>query len=98
MGSRKTLLRVVLLLVVAASTLSACGPASEEPADQSVSTDGERLLQDRCTECHNLNRVMQAEKTREEWHDTVTRMVNHGAELTEAEQAVLVDYLAQTYE
>ena len=44
-----------------------------------------------------LERTTQAQKTREEWEQTVTRMVGQGAQLTEAEQATLIEYLAATY-
>jgi cytochrome c5 len=92
--SNKLLLGMVVLFLVAASVLSACGGGtSEEP----VSIDGETLLQERCTECHGLERTTSAQKTRAEWDSTVTRMVNKGAELSDEEQAVLVDYLAETY-
>lgn len=97
MGTRKILLGMVLLFVVAASALSACGGASGESSDQPVSVDGETLLQERCTECHGLERTTSVQKTRAEWEDTVTRMVNRGAELSDAEKTVLVDYLAETY-
>jgi cytochrome c5 len=97
MGTRKILLGVTLLFVVAASALSACGDASGEPTEEAVSVDGETLLQERCTECHGLERTTSVQKTRAEWEDTVTRMVNRGAELTEAEKTVLVDYLAENY-
>jgi hypothetical protein len=96
MGTRKILLGLTLLFVVAASALSACGGAGD-PTDQPVSVDGETLLQERCTECHGLERTTSAQKTRAEWEDTVTRMVNRGAELSDAEKTVLVDYLAENY-
>lgn len=97
MRTRKILLGMALLLVVTTSVLSACGNGSGETADQAVSVDGETLLQERCTECHGLERTMSAQKMRAEWEDTVTRMVNRGAELSEAEKTVLVDHLAETY-
>lgn len=97
MRTKTILLRMALLLVVTATVLSACGDGSGETADQVVSVDGETLLQERCTECHGLERTTSAQKTRAEWEDTVTRMVNRGAELNEAEKTVLVDYLAENY-
>ena len=97
MKTRKILLGMALLLVVSASVLSACGDGSGETADQAVSAGGETLLQERCTECHGLERTTSAQKTRAEWEDTVTRMVNRGAELSDAEKTVLVDYLAENY-
>lgn len=96
MRSNKMVLGLVALLL-AGSVVAACGSGSEDPVEQSVSVDGETLLQERCTECHGLDRVTAAEKTGEEWEDTVTRMVNRGATLDEAEETVLVDYLAETY-
>jgi len=97
MRTRKVLLGMTLLFVVAASALSACGGASGEPTEEPVSVDGGTLLQERCTECHGLERTTSVQKTRAEWESTVTRMVNRGAELSEAEKMVLVDYLAETY-
>ena len=88
------------MLVLAASVVSACGGATPEPAqpeEQPASLDGETLLQERCTECHALSRTTSARKSAEEWEDTVVRMIDHGANLNDEEQAVLVDYLAQTY-
>jgi transposase-like protein len=64
---------------------------------ESVSINAEALLEDRCTECHGLDRTTQASKLRDEWDQTVVRMIDHGAELNDEERTVLVDYLAQTY-
>jgi len=72
-------------------------PQGEEPAEQPASTEGESLLQERCTACHDLNRVTGAPKTREKWEQTVTRMVGKGAQLNAGEQATLIEYLAETY-
>jgi len=41
--------------------------------------------------------VEKAQKTREEWNRTVTRMVSQGAELDEDEQSALIEYLTETY-
>ncbi|MGD2164920.1 MAG: hypothetical protein PVH50_05255 [Anaerolineae bacterium] len=99
MRTNRVVLGIIVLLVVAASLVSACGgtgsdqPAAEEPMD----IDGETLLQERCTECHTLDRVTGAAKSQTGWEQTVTRMVGRGAELSEEEQAILVDHLAETY-
>jgi len=69
----------------------------EEPATPPPSGDGVVLLEERCTVCHGLERATQAQKSREEWEQTVTRMIGHGAELTEDEQVTLVEHLAATY-
>jgi hypothetical protein len=62
-----------------------------------ATTDGEALLQDRCTVCHSLSRVENASKTAEGWESTVNRMVDYGAELSAEELEFLVQYLAETY-
>jgi cytochrome c5 len=59
--------------------------------------DGATLLETRCSVCHSADRARQAKKTREQWDQTVTRMIDKGAQLTEAEKTVLLDYLAKTY-
>ncbi|NWF76326.1 MAG: hypothetical protein HXY53_07160 [Nitrospirae bacterium] len=59
--------------------------------------DGATLLETRCSLCHSADRAKQAKKTREQWDKTVTRMISKGAQLTEAEKTLLLDYLAKTY-
>jgi len=68
-------------------------PPTEEPA----TLDGQSLLQERCTVCHDLGRVERSEKTEEEWRATVERMVGKGAQLNQAEQELVIKYLAETY-
>lgn len=99
MRSRRVVWGIVVLLVVAATVVSACGGATTEPEApaEEAAVDGETLLEERCTECHGLDRTTSAQKTRAEWEETVTRMISKGAELNEAEKTVLVDYLAETY-
>ena len=72
---------------------------TEAPATQEVSPipDGKTLLQERCTRCHDLGRVERAKKTEEEWKVTVERMVGKGAQLSQAEQELVIQYLAETY-
>lgn len=72
-------------------------PQEEEPTEQPASIEGESLLQERCTACHDLNWVTRAQKTREKWEQTVARMVGKGAQLNAGEQAALIEYLAETY-
>jgi cytochrome c5 len=103
---------IVSLAVLSASLFAACGgPAQEEeptlaptptpqeeaPSEQPASTGGESLLQERCTACHGLSQVTREQKTRDEWGQTVTRMVGKGAQLNADEQAALIEYLAETY-
>jgi hypothetical protein len=70
---------------------------TEAPTQEPIALDAEALLQERCTVCHTLDRVMRASKSHEEWERTVVRMIGHGAVLDDEEQSVIIDYLAQTY-
>ena len=69
----------------------------EEPTEPPAAGDGAALLEERCTVCHGLDRTTAARKTREQWEQTVVRMVNKGALLNEEELEILIAYLAETY-
>jgi nitrous oxide reductase accessory protein NosL len=96
---------VMLLVVLLGSLLAACGRAEDETAAPTPeqeeaapgTLDGKALVEERCTECHDLGRVERAMKAEEEWKATVERMVGKGARLNEAEQEVVVQYLAEAY-
>jgi mono/diheme cytochrome c family protein len=100
--------RTAMLLFVLAGLLLpvlvvACGGAQAEPTappsaeEPGGDLNGEELLQARCTRCHGLDPVEAGSKSQAEWESTVERMRGKGAELTDAEAQVLVDYLAETY-
>ena len=103
-------LAVVVLIaagMVLMVMLAACGGSAEEPTqapapdtavpEQAPAEDGEALLEARCSGCHSADRARQVTKTRDGWDQSVTRMIDKGAQLTEAEKAVLVDYLTEMY-
>jgi mono/diheme cytochrome c family protein len=89
---------LLVLMLVLAGCSSSSSQATQAPASSdSTSLDGAALLETRCSVCHSADRATRASKTLEEWDVTVTRMINKGARLTEAEKSVLLDYLAKTY-
>jgi len=95
---------MLLTLIIVIGASSACGSSPAEPTEAPQGeeaappeVDGKTLLEERCSTCHGLDRTEQAEKTQEEWEQTVTRMVNKGAKLNADEQAILVEYLAENY-
>jgi cytochrome c5 len=93
-------LATTALVVACGSGTSQPTPASSpamQPSGETVASDGATLLDTRCSVCHSADRAREASKTREQWDQTVTRMIDHGAQLTEAEKTVLVDYLAANY-
>jgi mono/diheme cytochrome c family protein len=68
-----------------------------KPPSTAPATDGASLLEARCTDCHGIDRVKQAKKTRDQWAQNVARMVGKGAQLNATEQAMAIDYLSKTY-
>ncbi len=88
---RKSALKIVILTLLLSVFISACSPGS------ATTLDGPALLEQRCTECHTLDRVERASKSPAQWGTTVRRMVNKGAELNTLEQEVLIEYLSSAY-
>ncbi len=81
--------RWFILLVIVAGLLAACSQPESE---------GEKLLEQQCTGCHEKSTVVAVGRTHDEWSQKVDQMINLGAELTEEEREILVEYLAETYE
>ncbi len=79
-----------------APTLEPTAPATEPPPAPPA-LDGQALLNERCTVCHNLSRVEREDGSLAEWTSIVADMVRKGASLSTAEQQALAEYLAATY-
>lgn len=77
-------------------------PATAAPTDPPAETeteapgdveDVEALIVDRCSQCHDADRVFRANKTESEWDDTIERMVDYGANVNEDEKAQMIEWL-----
>ena len=97
-------LTMMFLALLLGSLLTACGakdetavPTTEQEEAAPVTLDGQSLVEERCTSCHDLGSVERAKKTEEEWKATVERMVRKGAQLSQAEQELVIQYLTETY-
>lgn len=84
-------------VVLAGIVLLACSSPSPADGSAGAAAGGQALVEERCSECHALTRVQSASKTRDQWEQTVSDMIDKGARLSEEEQAVVVDYLAEAY-
>jgi cytochrome c5 len=58
---------------------------------------GKKILEDVCTACHDLDLVSDQHLSKTEWQQIVVSMVAKGANLTDKDTPVLVDYLAKMY-
>gem|GEM_PF-470826 len=98
-GRPLSLILYALPAVILAGVILLSGCAQSQPAGETggAAIDGEALLQDRCTQCHTLDRVMNKSESADWWEQVVTNMVGKGAVLNADEQTALVEYLSATY-
>ncbi|MDF1514885.1 MAG: hypothetical protein P1S60_13835 [Anaerolineae bacterium] len=95
MQNKGTMWRTVLLLALAVMIfgLGACAGTQEPAMDDTV--DGEAMLQESCTKCHDLERVTSKAWDATRWEQVVDHMIEKGAQVSDKE--ALVTYLAETY-
>jgi len=59
--------------------------------------DGKKIVEEKCTVCHDTGLIVAKRQSKDEWTDTVKIMVASGAMVTDAEMPVLVDYLVKNF-
>ena len=65
--------------------------------DHLISGPGSTLTENKCKICHELNHIRRTPLSRGEWADNLKNMKERGTPMTEAEQAVILDYLSVYY-
>ncbi len=69
-------------------------PQDSLSQNKQIFTDGRKVLENKCGICHLIEKVTRyRRKSREQWERTIAFKVKLGAELTEKEQASLINYL-----
>jgi ribose transport system substrate-binding protein len=71
-----------------------CPNAEEMGMDEGMMIDANAVIDAKCTVCHSRERIDNADKDEAGWTETVTRMIGNGADLTEEEQAAVIQFLA----
>lgn len=94
----KKKISVIGLLLPVILVLAACSPKeemSQEAAEEAMSAeiDVEALIAEKVAGNHDLERIFNADKTREEWNKTLDRMIGYGAEISEEEKGIIIGYL-----
>ena len=88
----------VLLIILGTLIIANCGTAATpEAAPTATIHPGKAIVSSRCIGCHELNRITNAAFDQQGWQLTVDRMVLSGAQLSEEQVGLVVDYLAQSY-
>jgi cytochrome c551/c552 len=62
-----------------------------------ISGPGSTLTENKCKICHELQHIRRSPLSRGEWADNLKNMKERGTPMTEAEQAVILDYLSVYY-
>lgn len=100
---------VVFVGLLLAFALFAAGCAAQESDGQGQSTGGsyvpdpmpadpnspQALTDRRCSMCHSLDRVYEADFDRAGWQETMERMQSLGLVVTEEEFQTILDFLAE---
>lgn len=93
-------LLVPLLLAAARVPRSQSPPASQTPISQTSGTPDQtreaQSIKTVCGHCHNLELVLNTPKSYDAWHDTVQKMIDHGAKGTDDQLDDVMDYLHRT--
>ena len=71
-----------------------------EAADYQIAPlqDGKSLLESRCARCHLVDTLEQMEKSRDEWEGILAQMERIGVQISDREEAVLLDHLTKINE
>ena len=82
---------LILLTLIAACAQTT---APETTAPETDTTDTRALIVDRCSECHSVDLVFNAEYTTEaEWSETIDEMIDRGADVSPEEKELMIEYL-----
>src|SRR5262249_2557686 len=69
--------------------------AQDDPLAKGKADPMAILVNNACAACHNLDRVKNKKADADGWRTTVTRMQGKGAEVTDEQVPLLVDYLVK---
>src|SRR4051812_48799608 len=84
----------MLILIAAASMAIA---ADDEEAKALPDGPGKDVTVKVCLSCHGTGNIRKKRLTKEGWAEQVADMVDRGAEATEAQQTVVVEYLTRNF-
>jgi cytochrome c len=87
--------RLKSLAAVLAAALFCAGALAQE--DRLISGPGSTLTENQCKICHELQHIRRAQLSRGEWVDNLKNMRERGAPLTDADVAIILDYLTTYY-
>jgi quinoprotein glucose dehydrogenase len=96
MGVRKAViaaLGALALIFVAGQAPAQQVPALAPLAAADAATH--KLVEKTCASCHVIAQVILQRKNADQWAGTVDKMIGYGAQVSDADYAKIVDYLAK---
>jgi len=90
-----SLLSGALVMLAQAPAGTAPGPAGAAPGPAGPDAVATNLVTTACASCHSLDRVKNKVADKDAWTDTVTRMKEKGAGLTDQQVPQVVDFLSR---
>ena len=58
---------------------------------------GKAVLMKVCTQCHSADPIATLQRTRDEWKDTIDAMKGYGAEASDEDLGIILDYLVKNF-
>jgi len=89
---RRNALLFVLPLSAAALVIALTANAGAQQANR-----GEQILNSACSGCHDLRPIQTSAHDKEGWNDVVQNMLQKGADVSDADVPVLVNYLVDAH-
>ena len=83
--------KIWLVLPVALATLAMAGPQGLPEGE------GKKLLEERCTSCHDLKPVVSLKQSQNAWKELLVKMRGYGAQLDDKEVDVATAYLTKHF-
>ena len=76
---------------------SICFSVESEAQDRLIPGPGSTLTESKCRICHELQHIRRTPLSRGEWADNLKNMKERGTPMSDAEMALILDYLATYY-
>jgi len=83
------LVRLASFAAISTLAFGACAYAQELPEGK-----GKALVRTACSQCHSLDVIIGQPRSREGWMDVVSQMVGNGAELSDDDYNLVIEYLS----
>jgi hypothetical protein len=72
---------------------TAAGVAATSAGTSTEDAKMEALVREKLQDHHSIDRIFNAQHTREEWNSTLDRMISYGAKISADEKQQIIDWL-----